>query len=405
MTCVLALILAVVVVVVVTSGDPVEAQTCTQNGGQVTCLFTSTEYNSDGYSYAWTTPSDVNSLLLTLWGGGGGGGGTSYMAADQSSLIAVGYSAGGGSGSAILSYPVTWAAGASQTLYIRIGTGGVRGGCGYLNNDGGPPYVGSEGGNTVVTIGSMNLTAYAGAGGGSNYYNSQTMGSAYGGGGGGSASSGGDDGAGGAACTSSTEGGCPAGLGPSGASSPQQVSTSESTCYSPAGTTFGYWTSGGAGAFCDYDSSVYSPVRCSTSDWGGTCLNTTSGCSGTISYYSSTSESFGTVPDSGTVINCAGAGAPGVYGSTASIANSGAGGMGCTSAVIMTNLASGYQDYNYLPTCNECYAEDGAAGGAMIVYSFPSRTYVCCFAFDFMKKCSFFYYHHHHLYSQPVPNR
>jgi len=366
------LILMVVVASLITN---VKCQICTNNGVQTSCLFTQ--------NGTWTTPPYVSSILISLWGGGGGGSGSTFLAyfgtdvvdaPDYSYYDSFGtFSSGGGSGSAIINFPLSWRTGSTQSVSVVIGQGGSGGGTSSSSVNGGP------GGTTTVTVGpSTTLYAYGGGGGGTT---GGSFGDAYGGGGGGSygpASS--DSGSGGPACTSSdTSTACPLGTGPAGANSPDQAMLTSSdaqiaSCSAPAGTTSGYWASGGSGSICDmtYFDLMYQPVACSTSNWAGPCLDTTTNCNG-----NSASASVFTlqIPISGTGYNyyyatsCVGAGAPGPYGSSAAVNNSGAGGSGCPLTTSYTVGASdGQKDLH-------CVGEAGAAGGVMITYTNPSRAF------------------------------
>lgn len=353
---------------------PISPYSCTSNGIQTSCLFTQ--------NATWPIPTHVSTINISLWGGGGGGSGSTFLAyfgtdvidePDYSYYDTFGtFSSGGGSASAIINFPLNLGSGSAQSVSMVIGQGGSGGGTSSSSINGSP------GGTTTVTVGSLVLYAYGGGGGGTT---SGNFGDAYGGGGGGSngpASR--DNGNGGPACTSSDPStSCPLGVGPAGANSPGQgmldsAYAQMAACYASAGTTSGYWTSGGAGSICDmtYFTLMYQPVPCSTSDWAGPCLNATTNCIG-----NSASSSIYTLqtPISGTgynyyyVTSCVGAGAPGPYGSSASTPNSGAGGRGCP-------LTTSYTlDVNDGESNLHCTGEAGAAGGVIITYSNTLRTF------------------------------
>lgn len=345
-----------------------EAQECTQVGNEMMCLFNQVTTGS-GYSYNWTFPYGVDNITVTLWGGGGGGSATTFMESQITQVpdevnqgIGAGWTSGGGSGSAIVNYTIQRET-EPQFSFISIGGGGSGGVCGGS-------ITGSTGGDTKISTGTYSLVAYGGGGGGSSSSSSSDFGYGFGGGGGGSAGDATSSGQGGSACTST----CPAGEGPAGGSSPEQTLGDSGTCSPPSGTTLGYWISGGAGAFCNAvtstsGSSYYNPVPCSTQDWGGPCGAGSQGCNGASSKLTSYQYSnlLSSPAEVITFTYCIGAGAPGYYGSTSDIPNSGAGGGGCPSPVTLSSSNS--------LECNGCVGETGGAGGVIITYTLPSRTF------------------------------
>jgi len=342
-----------------------------------------------GESFQWAPPSGINSINVTLWGAGGGGSATTLITStatgEDNGVFATGYSAGGGSGSAIVNYPVSWTPGQTQTITMNIGVGGAGGTCSSIN--------GGQGGQTTVAIGSLvTLTAYGGGGGGAT---GDAVGDGRGGGGGGSGgpgysggASGGNAGQGGPACTSSAN--CPGvGPGPSGGTSNVQKAISFSdtlnsgtpTCSSSAGVyQTPYWVSGGAGTICDVyyigstTPSYLGPLSCSTENWPGPCYSTTGECDGSDS-------GSGTVIQvtTGTVVTdqvevCYGNGAPGIFGNDSLTNSSGAGGSGCD--VPAYQLTDNYNDVACPSITGGCVGVQGGAGGVIITFMIPSRTFM-----------------------------
>jgi len=360
-----------------------QAQECTttpssEGGFNITqCRFVNGVPNTltVGENFQWVTPSGVNSIMVTVWGAGGGGSAATSIASGdiKGTTYAVGYTAGGGSGSAIVNYPVSWPKGQAQTITMNIGAGGVGGNCTNVTGGGGGP--------TTVRVGSlMTLTAYGGGGGGGV---NASLGYCRGGGGGGSGGPGysgnatdGNAGQGGPACTD-----CPGvGDGPRGGNSNTQniyelVAASPSpVCSSSAGVSDDtYWVSGGAGTTCDIvmngtGGSYPISVPCSTQDWAGPCYATNGNCDGAPSIYEKTDSIGGTLKF--IFYSCIGAGAPGIGGTDP---DSGSGGDGCKNAVLL-----GFAQFAE-PVCWNfaCHGESGENGGVIITYGFPpSCTYV-----------------------------
>jgi len=373
------------------------AKVCNADGTAVmSCLFNESDTN-------FTIEAGYNAANISLWGAGGGGSAETYsILYYQETLIAGGtsidvtktaaFSVGGGSGSAIINFPVTWSENLTAVFHFSIGIGGKGGTC-ALNGGG---QNGGVGGNTTLTLSISNvniltLTAYGGGGGGTSDISSFT--DTFGGGGGGAGGSAAAGGIGGPAYilgTTTTTPSSPAGNGSAGASSNTPVEISEFTttpatgigCTSPAnsGTTLGYWTSGGAGAVCiAYHDEVentnggstllYQAYPCTTGSWGGPCLNNETGCSGVGGFIST--ETSPTLEAEIQV--CVTAGAPGPYGSTPLIPNSGAGGAGCSNPIAF---------YKYVDVESEevtacpptCSGQNGASGGVLISYFHQSST-------------------------------
>lgn len=320
----------------------------------------------------WTTPPGINALYLSLWGGGGGGSGTTYYGGSVDSSgdgYIYAFSSGGGSGSAIVDYPVEWEGSTPQTFHFTVGSGGIGGT--------GPSPNGGPGGQTTVTFSGGTFTAYGGGGGGTTSSTASNFFSMYAGGGGGAGGNAGRNGKGGPGYTNGSLSLFPSPDGPAGASSNQPTLSPSGVCVAnaSAGGVLGYWVSGGAGAMCNGHSGSavgYSPVQCATSAWADNCLNPFGGCG---EYYAS-----GGISDDGdgfTIQNCNGAGAPGPLGNyVPSYAtfyspplftpSSGAGGWGCFTQVITnTNL-------NSHPS--NCPGQNGADGGVLIAYVLPNGT-------------------------------
>jgi len=383
----LAVIIYALVIVMACGVHVVKAQNCTVEfivlgvGEMIQCKFVEGAPNTViGEYFTWKIPDGVYSAEVTLWGGGGGGSATVYSDIGE---VSHGYSAGGGSGSAIINNPISWG---KHDYYFGfyIGAGGAGGTCESIT--------GGVGGETSVTIGfSLQLTAFGGGGGGTTGTNS--LSNARGGGGGGSGGSGysgnatnGNAGRGGPTCTSSYEYPdiCP---GPSGGNSTEQ--DANTPCTSTAGGVVGaYWVGGGAGAVCsvylisDY---VFGEVEytspCSTQSWPGVCYAIDGNCNG----YSSTYE-YLVYPSimwcgyqSALWKTCYGAGAPGIYGSSADTYSSGAGGMGCKKTVDIP-----FYGCTTSPCDSGCFGQNGGAGGIIFTYISPYRTFI--FLFFFQKK-------------------
>ena len=92
-------------------------------------------------------PTGRDFLIVTLWGGGGGGGSISVFPAGGG---------GGGSSGSIVSYKIPIQG--ATTYDITVGAGGTGGAIGTGNS-------GTDGENSIFTMGSITLTAYGGAGG------------------------------------------------------------------------------------------------------------------------------------------------------------------------------------------------------------------------------------------------
>jgi hypothetical protein len=108
------------------------------------------EYRASGVDNSFVIPEDTKIVFVTMWGAGGGGG------VNDTNNEDVGEGGGGGgAGSGIFSIPVRVSGG--ETVFTTVGAGGIGStGAG----------IGTSGGNTIVTIGSITLTAYGGAPGG-----------------------------------------------------------------------------------------------------------------------------------------------------------------------------------------------------------------------------------------------
>lgn len=308
-------------------------------------------------------PSTIN---ITAWGGGGGGGGYLCVMESFGVYVKIG-GAGGGSGSTIFRYPVSYN---NETIQVIIGSGGSPGKCSYYGNP--TSSIGTNGGETRVYLGSnLIITGYGGGAGGS--WNIKTTAPyMYSGGGGGSFSSAGNY-YGGLGCNTtyqecySTPTGrtcidvpCKGGSGYSGAT------CDTLDCSPESGITYGYWHSGGNGGILenhgsDWIEPCYRDIYETMFHLSGIC--TQGGIPVAYPHLNSGQGIFGNGLSHAQYK--LGGGAAGFYGNGGNGGqdaqpNSGAGG-GALYCTDITDLCS-------TKMCNSCYGGHGGSGGVIIEY-------------------------------------